>query len=184
MKYLLALFILGQVGFCTRDCGTPKEEVSFLSDSTMNNIPYQDLSSFTMLHSSGTEIKYEVSKNKRQESYSCDHCCGSYQVFDQVDVFVQPQYPTFRMRISVTSEVDSSFNYSLLVGETYFSLSSASTENLVDSLFIQNQVFKNVFAFKSNVEEGMVYPDSVYYSTQEGFLKIVMNNGEYYELKY
>jgi hypothetical protein len=96
-----------------------------------------------------------------------------------------PDYPSFKMEVSLESYDSIRFSHILSVGDSYFNLKGEDFFTLTDSLQVGDNYFKDVYKIKNrNHESGeSIYPDSVYYNYSDGFLKIVMSNNEFYEIQ-
>ncbi len=172
------------LGLCSGRCDeTPITRTTIPADA-FDIIPYQDLSTLKLKHSGGYVISFEA--NKRIEEYSggCEECC-SVEYYEIGMIKLVPDYPIFELSFVVGG--DSLWRYcNFYAGLNSFNIPVASVGSSAnDSVLIGENYYPNVFKIKSYqdaYQSSPIYADSLYYNYQDGILKIIMSNQEYYEI--
>jgi len=159
-------------------------------DSILASVPYQDGQSYSFRHSAGQAIQYTVRREVREELTWCEwRCCDSVYKYQVVTTTLKPDYPVFDMAFSLSSFsreypmldvwiARSSFMVPLFRGDSTW-------PERADSLLIGDRWFRDVYRlgrYDWGYGSGTIYADSLFYNFNEGILRILMSNKEYYEI--
>ncbi len=93
MKYLFAAIVFASMRLCSGSCDPAVERKYVLNDSIVSIVPYQNQNELTLIHSSGTEIKYTVNRQTSEDGNYCDHCCDFYDTYEVLSVTLDPLVP-------------------------------------------------------------------------------------------
>ncbi|MCP4311751.1 MAG: hypothetical protein GY790_10845 [Bacteroidetes bacterium] len=103
-----------------------------------------------------------------------------------------PDYPIFEMRLSITKDDTLHYSARAWIGMSSFIIPVwegwISDFVYFDSISLNGRRFFEVYRIKkhdnyyNNNEPDGIYPDSLWYNTSQGILKVLMSNGEYYQI--
>lgn len=201
-----ALLILGALMLYFTSCKeeplpTPLIHLGDIPEEYLATVPYQDGDVVKMMHeSSGLVINYRVGRSR---FHHMDEPIGEdydYQV-DFTDL--QPDYPIFDMRITLTAEYkkyelegeeapktglimlkDSSTNVPFITTD-------ATGYTVLDSLEVNGHVYYDVFKLDCRqygfppdypIQADSIYASTCYYNYAKGIIGVELNNGEKYLL--
>lgn len=153
-------------------------------------VPYQDGISYTFAHSAGQEIHFLASRESiKEENYMVP--CGSVS-FEQNTTKLVPDYPIFNMGIMITKNDTIHYSLGISVSNTIFMLPIyegwEKNHVYLDSLRLDHRWFYEVYRIKrhdyysSSEELTGIFPDSLWYNSRFGILKVLMSNDEYYQV--
>ena len=158
-----------------------------LSEETLNLIPYKTGQTIRFRHSDGQLISFDVFRETRKETAGCDECCNEI-LYEVNTTTLTPDYPVFSPQLYVSNFDTMVHSINIQTGRSNFLIPGLpeDQDNLdrSDSLTINGIMYYDVFRLKviSGPVNIMIYADSLYYNKMEGILKIIMTNGESYEI--
>ncbi len=187
-KYLVLVLMVIVFTACPPFCDSEIRDLGTLPAEALAMVPYQDGESYRFVHSAGQEISFLASRETTQELEHWDPCGGiSYESNTTILV---PDYPIFSIVLGMAKT--DSLHWAV---QAYFSAVTFPLVNIdfnqiehafFDSLVIAGEWYKNVYrimGYKYNSgPANEIHPDSLWYNTEFGILKVSMNNGEFYQI--
>lgn len=171
-------------------CDTITVENGALPDSALSFVPYQNGETYKLKHSNGLIINFETTRSTRDEWSHCTECCNYEYHFEINTTRLIPDYPIFDCNFDISNRDTTYFDCYASIGKYGFYIPTSDFQldyfEKVDSLTLDSVSYYNVFKLKSDYgsyyDQDSIYADSLYYNFQHGILKILMSNGEYYEI--
>lgn len=157
-----------------------------IPDSILTLIPYINGEVYQLKHSEGKVINF-ICSNKLIEDKQCFDCSDCF-VFERNEVQLNPDYFISPIQLRITGVDDFGFDFHLWFGNSSFNffIDENYKKNL-DSIYIAGFMLNDIVCLK-NTNTGFynsdadLFADSLYYSYDKGIVKLVMTNGEYFEL--
>lgn len=161
-----------------------------LPDSILSYIPYQQDSVYKLQHSNGLILNFGATRSTYDEWTSCDHCCDYEYHYEINQTNLTTDYPLFDIQFWIDNQDTSYYSCHLSVGNSSFFLpildSDYKNSNNFDSINLNSMVYYDVLKLESNYgnyyDKDSIYIDSLYYNTTYGILKLLISNGESYEI--
>ncbi len=160
-----------------------------LPDTALIYVPYHNGEIIRFRHSRNMAVNFSVLRGTYPQDYSaCGECCNLHLRYESNLTTLTPDYPLFKIHLEISNLDTASIWFAAMVGGTAFRLPTTPEEGeeiRVDSALVDSLWYHNVFLLKGQWgepgEEG-IFVDSIWYNYTNGILKIIMSNGEYYEL--
>jgi len=171
-------------------CDTVIIENGPLPDSALRFVPYQNGKIYKFRHSKGLVINFDTYRETREEWTHCAECCSYEYHYEVNSTRLTPNYPIFDFYFEISNRDTSYFECYTTIGKYGFYIPTADFQldyfEKVDSLIIDSVTYKDVFKLNSDYgsyyDKDSIYADSLYYNYEYGILKILMSNGESYEI--
>lgn len=189
MKYW-TFILIGLLMYSCWPCDTITVENGPLPDSALNIVPYQHAETYRFKHSNGWVINFETYRETRDERTFCTECCSYEYHFEVNSTRLTPDYPIFDFHFEI-SNIDTTYiDCYASIGKYGFYIPTSKNQlgyyQKVDSIIIDSLTYYEVFKLKSDYGSyygnDSIYADSLFYNYKWGVLKILMSNGEYYEI--
>lgn len=161
-----------------------------IPEQALSTIPYQDGDTCVFKHSNGLEINFFVTRQTTTESSYWEHCEEYTYQYQINSAKLLPDYPVFEFNLAISNLDTTNLNFYASIGKFGFMVPVSEEQYMyaaiVDSVFIASDWYYDVFRLKSDYYNynfsDSIYADSLYYNYEFGILKILMSNGEYYEI--
>jgi len=186
---LIFLVVLGTVlTGCPPPCDYMLIDYGALSLEAIACSPYQDGQSYSFLHSGGQKISFLANRTREIRTEYYDECT---ELRAESDLSVlSPDYPIFSCNVGISKTDSTRYHCLIWVGESSFWLPFTIEIDIghiyFDSLQIGQSWYREVYKIGNNwreeLPEQQILADSIYYNTSKGILKILMSNGEFYEI--
>lgn len=185
--FILFSVIIILLDSCIDNCPSRLIEVDNIPDSVLNLIPYQNNEIVTLKHQNGKIINFLTERNINEiylQDNDCE-CCDSYK-FQELNVRLIPDFPLFEInfKISYMNPEIYQENFYFNIGNTYFNTYYQEPE-IIDTLEINSIKYSDVMILPNNYgnySENEIYIDTVLYNYENGIIKILMSNEEFYEI--
>ncbi len=190
IRLLLILPVALLLTACPRCPDTILLDHGPLPEEAMQYIPYRNGQLLDFKHSNNMEVTFSVVQGKYNQTSTCDECCKYNIRYEILHTELVPNYPLFKIVLEI-SNIDTSFFYFTAgIGNSAFILPSGNPDYPVveelDSVRVDSVWYYNVYKMGANggysPGEEIIYADTLLYNYTDGILKIIMSNGEYYEL--
>lgn len=187
-KYYLLVFMALFLTGCPPPCEYMLMDYGSLSEEAIGCSPYLNGESYSFVHSEGQEISFLVSRTREMQTEYHDDCT---ELRLESDIsMLTPDYPLFSCNVGMRKNDTAQYSCLIWVGESSFWLPFTVQIELghiyFDSVQIGQSWYRDVYKIGNNWREDFpeeqILADSIYYNTSHGFLKILMTNGEYYEI--
>lgn len=173
---------------CPPPCEYSLIEYGTLSDEAINCSPYVDGQSYSLIHSGGQKLTFFTSRVREMRTEYWDDCTEMRHESDVTTL--TPAYPLFPCYIGIHKTSTTEYDCNIVAGGSNFwfppSTGTDYGHTYFDSIqFGQNwyrEVYKTGNSWWDGNPEGQILADSIYYNTSHGILKILMTNGEFYEI--
>jgi len=188
-RVLLLLLSTLALGSCR--CDDPiLIDMGPIPDSILALVPYQDGQVYQFRHSAGKVITYAAHRALHEEYFDCERCCKFLYKYQVNQTALVPDYPVFTLNVQLSNPDSSRLEFSAWMGQRGFNLSMNQDDgnpvDRIDSAWIGEQWHKDVLRIRNSNYFGFsrdsIYADTLYYNYQSGILKIVMSNGEYFQI--
>jgi hypothetical protein len=161
-----------------------------IQDSILARVPYQDGQVFQFRHSAGKVITYAAHRASHEEYFDCERCCKYLYKYQSNTTVLVPDYPVFKLTFWISNLDSSRSDLSVWMGNSAFYPSAAHGDFLNadrhDSLLINDRWHREVFRIPNSNDSWFnrdsIYADTLYFNYVSGILKIVMSNGEYFQI--
>lgn len=176
MKNILLPILFFSIAGC---CKKTTVIVHYVNEEYKNFVPYKQNDTIVMLYNDTKVVNFVVSVESQFISFDCsDWCCAVRNEFEQINYYLKADYPISDIVLILNEN-----NYlSISAFNSFVSIGYANT-NIIDSVVINNQTYKNVYVSKFlNHYDEYIYVDSVYYNVLHGILKIFMSNNKNYTI--
>jgi hypothetical protein len=187
---LIVLLLLGTVlTGCPPPCDYMLIDYGALSQEAIACSPYIDGHSYSFTHSGGHSISFLARRTREIQYEFTDECTEIRSESDLSVLF--PDYPIFSCNVGMRKTDSTRYHCLIWVGESSFWLPFTIQTDIghtyFDSLQIGQKWYQEVYKIGNNwreeLAEQQILADSIYYNTSFGILKILMSNGEYYEIQ-
>lgn len=202
--------VLGAMTILLTAC--PRKEVQYVDlgkipEQYLATVPYQNGDVFRMQHeTSKVIIDFEVKRHRHKtssEGYGTVPTrfepAPDYYYEYEVDITTcKPKYPVFDLSISLSNAymLNEEEMQSWYKKADIFAVGSAkvpfvgddhSDYEIIDSLEVNGHTYKDVFKLKTdyynnNDDDELIHAETILYNYENGFVGIVMSNGEKYML--
>jgi hypothetical protein len=178
-KLLLALLPLFGLSACDKGEETARYG---LSEELQNFIPYQAGDSIQFIHSGGYEFSLlVVSKEWTWEQSEREHPGDDYYSFQVETVHLSSFQPDLSISLEIQAQPQESV-FSIEVNRYEFG-KCLYGEPDIESLEFAGRIYHGVYFLEEKHTEALIIsPDSVYYTKDDGIIKISMTNDEAYYL--
>ncbi len=179
-----ALFILYA---CPLPCEPQRISVLPIPDSVSMLIPYKNGDTVNFQHSGGLVVPFVCQRDSSAE-YACSDWCSPGQEYRLDETLLIPDYPISSVFVQLTKYDEQNLLFSISVANSSTVLNALHELSFnLDSLEVNQKWFYCVMALNLSSSENPNYPnklrfDSVYYTQQNGIVRLTMSNGEYYDL--
>lgn len=173
------------------NCDTVIVDNGPLSQYYLDMIPYQDGEQYLFEHSGGKQISFFTHRENLESFSFCEDCCEVRYKYDQAVVTLFPDYPLFNFNLFISNSDTTQIDFTAEFMNYIFVIPSSDGNDLYDDSFIGSYtldevVYENVFGVTSYTSDlidnnSELGTDSLYYSYQDGIIKLIMSNGEYYK---
>ncbi len=187
-KYMV-LMVMGLVlTACPPNCNSEIRDFGTLPEEALAMVPYQDGESYRFVHSAGQEINFLASRKTTEETEHWDPCGGI--IYERNNTNLVPDYPIFNIILSMAKTDTTDWGAQAYLSSVTFPLANTDfyqiDHKFFDSLSIAGEWYRDVYRIKgykyNSVKENEIFPDSLWYNTEAGILKISMSNGEFYQI--
>jgi hypothetical protein len=190
MRRRIIVFFIIVVALLIKSCHPCETEIidhGSLSDEQKKIIPYFQDDTLILTHNSGFQISYICTRHLTVDYFECEECCDYRIKFEREMVTLSPNYPVFDIQFSIDNADTLHINYYCNIGQFgyYLPFADQFETEILDSMSINNKIYYDVYclkAYDSGFVQDSIRPDSLYINKTEGVLKIVISNGEYYEI--
>ena len=173
---------------CPPPCNHQTLDFGDLPEAALATVPYVDRGTYRFVHSAGQEITYTARRETTTETEYWHEC--SQVIFQKNTTRLTPDYPVFGFDLWIVKHDTASWSVSAAIGTSIFHLpmnhEHYSDYLFFDSLAIGGEYYRDVYQIKRsegyNDSEDEIRPDSLWYNTGAGILKVSMNNGEFYQI--
>lgn len=190
-KYLLFGLMVMVLTACPPNCSPVHLDYGTLPAEALELVPYQDGMNYGFMHSSGQEIHFQTHRETILEERSMDPC-GSIS-FEKNTTKLFPDYPVFDMELVINKVDTIHYAAGIRISASSFLLPTWEEDwdenyTFFDSLTLNGVWFHEVYGirrheyFNSSKEPSGIYPDSLWYNTDLGILRVKMSNEEYYQI--
>lgn len=187
-KKILIITLLGLVlSGCPPTCEPVEYNFGTLTREALELVPYEDGKTYTLRHSAGHEIKFSCQRESFIENEFWDPCATIR--YEKNTTALSPDYPIFDMAIYLRKDDSLRYSAKTYIGQSSFLLPFNHDYGVeyshFDSLEFDGTWHRDVYVIERNTyytEESGIYPDSLWYNTAGGILKVGMSNDEYYQL--
>ena len=169
-------------------CHTITIENGPLPEKALAFVPYQDGETYKIGHSKGLVINYRATRETTDGWTECTECC-KYEYHYQINTIrLVPDYPVFELYFEISNPDTAFINCYGSAGKYNFLIPASEMQSEYfeseDSLKLGDIFYKDVFKLKSSYwsHQDSIFADSMYYNYEFGILKLIMSNGEYYEI--
>ncbi|NLU39560.1 MAG: hypothetical protein GXX78_11825 [Bacteroidales bacterium] len=179
-----ALFILYA---CPLPCEPQRISVLPIPDSVSMLIPYKNGDTVNFQHSGGLVVPFVCQRDSSAE-YAYSDWCSPGQEYRLDETLLIPDYPISSVFVQLTKYDEQNLLFSISVANSSTVLNALHELSFnLDSLKVNQKWFYCVMALNLSSSENPNYPnklrfDSVYYTQQNGIVRLTMSNGEYYDL--
>lgn len=173
---------------CPPNCDYRLIEYGSLNDEAISSSPYIDGQTYSFIHSGGHKISFLASRIREMQTAHYDECT---EVHSESDLStLTPDYPIFSCNVGIHKTDTARYECLIWTGSSSFWLPFTIQidfgHTYFDSLQIGPNWYREVYKIGNNwrdgIPKGQILADSIYYNTSNGILKILMSNGEYYEI--
>ena len=173
---------------CPPPCEYKLIDHGTLNEGAISFSPYLEGQSYSFIHSGGQKVSFLASRTREKRTDFWDECV---EVRSESDVtMLTPDYPIFTCNIAIHKTDTAWYECYISAGGSGFSLLFSSQNHTdhpyFDSLQIGQNWYREVYKIENGWwdgnPEGQIQADSIYYNTSYGILKILMSNGEFYEI--
>lgn len=187
-KFYLIGFIQLVLTGCPPTCDYMLIDYGTLSEEAITCSPYMDGHSYSFIHSGGHKISFLASRTREIQSEYYDECT---ELRSESDLSVlSPDYPIFSCNVGIRKTDSTRYQALIWVGESSFWLPFTIQIDIghtyFDSLQFGQRWYQEVYKIGNNwreeLPEQQILADSIYYNASFGILKILMSNGEFYEI--
>lgn len=184
--YLLCLVLL--LPSCCPH-GIIENRLGALPDSALSFSPYQDGSKLKLKHSAGKVVTYSIFRETTEEYFSPTESCVE-TIYELNTTRLIPDYPVFDLRIDISNLDTIQYYCNAYIGYDSFEIPTFDNDyyEKADSISIDSTVYYDVYLLSSiginHNSPGSIYADSLYYNFENGILKIIMSNEEFYQITY
>lgn len=187
-KYVMMAVMMVVLTGCPPHCEYSLIDFGTLSEEAISYSPYVDGQSYSFVHSGGQKITYLASRTREMQTEYLDRC-GEISYEMDLTILI-PDYPLFPCDVSIQKIDTSIFECYIRAGDSFFWFPTTSWNDVGNTFFdsIQfgdnwyREVYKMGNSWWNTNPEGLIQPDSLFYNTSFGILKILMTNGEFYEI--
>jgi len=185
-------FILAVMGTVLTGCPPPCEymliEYGSLSEEAISCSPYNDGQSYSFIHSGGHKVSFLANRTREMRTEYYGECT---EVRSESDLStLTPDYPIFSFNVGIHKNDTTQYSCLIWVGSSSFWFPPTSLmdhgHTYYDSIQMDQNLYREVYKmgnnWKDEIPEGQILADSIYYNTSYGILKILMSNGEFYEI--
>ncbi|HRS19276.1 MAG TPA: hypothetical protein P5243_07215 [Bacteroidales bacterium] len=184
MKKYLAIIAICTLFYNFSDCGRCDSKTNYdsgtISEKSLQFVPYKENDTIRFVHSKGSIISFTVARTHAKHA-DYDRCATF--IIDEDKTILTPNYPIFSPVFTITQLDSLRISYDMYIQQTYFTI---NPELYIDSISLHTGTYYNVYAIQGYREfpsSKTIKPDSLYYNTTYGILRITMSNGEWYERK-
>lgn len=173
-------------------CNTTVIDNGPLPDSALIFVPYIDGQTYSFKHSNGLVIDFSATRKTHAEWSGCSECCEYEYHYEVNTTLLTSEYPVFDMFFRIDNMNAPYYHCSAAIGKygfyipTYNIIGNAEYEQ-VDSIAVDSTWYYKVFKLKADnlmfLPHDTIFVDSLYYSYNDGVIKIIMSNGENYVLQ-
>ena len=160
-----------------------------LPDEAMQYVPYRNGQSVTFRHSLDRMTTFNILQMKYTQTTSCAECCKYNVRYETLRTELIPNYPLFTIVLEISNIDTSVFYFTVSVGNSGFLIPTNGPDDpeveILDSVLIDTEWYYQVYKLNArwgDPGEEISYADTLLYNYTEGIVKIIMSNGEYYEL--
>ncbi len=185
--FLLFISTLFMLYACPPPCEPQRISVLPIPDSVSMLIPYKNGDTVNFQHSGGLVVPFVCQRDSSAE-YAYSDWCSPGQEYRLDETLLVPDYPISSVVVQLTKydEQNLLFSISVANSSTALNVQHELSFNL-DSLKVNQKWFYCVMALNLSSSEHPNYPDllrfdSVYYTPQDGIIRLTMSNEEYYDL--
>lgn len=173
---------------CPPNCEYRLIDYGLLSEEALAWSPYVDGQSYSFIHSGGKKITFFCDRSREIRTAHWDDCT---EVNYEVDLgTLTPDYPIFNCSVLIQKTDTTAYSCLISAGGSSFWLPSTIETDFGNSYFDSLQFgqlwYREVYKIGNSRWDGnppgQILADSIYYNTSHGILKILMSNGEYYEI--
>jgi len=173
---------------CPPDCEQIEYDFGTLPAEALELVPYEDGATYSLRHSAGHEILFYCQRERSIENEYWDHCVSV--IYEEDITTLSPDYPIFDMAILMRKNDSIHSSVIAHIGQSNFALPHMNDYGVeyahFDSLKLDGNWYRDVYAIKSNTSyfsnDSGIFPDSLWYNTTKGILKVGMSNDEFYRL--
>lgn len=173
---------------CPPHCDYVEYDFGMLTQEALDLVPYDDGKTYSLSHSEGHKITFFCQRQSSIERSYMDPC-GS-MVYEQNLCILNPDYPIFDLSITIRKWDTLNYSVQAYIGQSSFLLplnhDYGMEYSYFDSLRLDENWYRDVYAIKRNTnsynEPSGIYPDSLWYNTAKGVLKVGMSNYEFYQI--
>lgn len=188
VKYAMIAVMTVVMTGCPPKCEYVEYDFGILNQEALDLVPYEDGKTYYLSHSAGHEIIFSCQRESSIEREYMDPC-GSI-VYEQNLSVLSPDYPIFDISITMRKWDTVHYSVQAYIGQSIFVLpfdyDYGIEYSYFDSLRLDENWYRDVYAIKRNAhsynELSGIYPDSLWYNTTEGVLKVGMSNDEFYHI--
>ncbi len=161
-----------------------------IPDSILARVPYQDGQVYQFRHSAGKVISFAAHRASHEEYIDCERCCKYLYKYQGNTTVLVPDYPVFDLTFRISNPDSLRYDFYVWMGNSAFYPPVIPGDSVsavrYDSLLIHDRWHRDVFRIPNANDywfnRDSIYADTLYYNFESGILKIVMSNGEYFQI--
>ncbi len=189
-KWPLLIVLLGALfvtSSCDPECNMDVIPSKPIPENILSLVPYEHEKSYQFKHSEGQVIDFKSFRETHIESVG-SRCTDEIEYSVNTTDLI-PNYPIAKLSVAIVN-LYSPPHLEILFGNYYFTLPTSENEydayTKVDSLVLNSNTYHDVFKLKSKhlTNQDAIYADSLYFNFENGIIKLMMSNGEYYEINH
>ena len=187
-KYVMMVVMTVVLTGCPPPCEYRLIDYGTLSEEAISCSPYMDGQSYSLVHSGGQKITFLASRVREIRREYWDECVEMSRETDVTTL--NPDYPLFPCLVGIYKTDTSRFECVIWAGGSSFPFPPTTGidngHSYYDSIQIGQNWYSEVYKIGNSWWDGnpggQILADSIYYNTSHGILKILMTNGEFYEI--
>ncbi len=161
-----------------------------IPERILSQVPYENGKHYLFQHSGGLIIDFVAERLSRNENSWCERCCQFLYKYQVNETILHPDYPIFDFNILINGQDTLHSSPLVWIGRSMFYLPGnnppMSDIEYSDSIKLNKKWYYGIYALKNSSDpmfnRDSIYSDSLYYNNKSGIIRIVMTNGESYQV--